>query len=171
MNLQQALLKNPDKSQVLRIVDYIGNDPQRFQVLVKLFLTGPYRITQRASWPLSICVEKYPKLANPHLKLLMQNLTKKPVHNAVKRNTVRLLQYVNIPRKLQGFAADICFQYLLDPKEPIAVRVFSMTVLANIATDKPDLRRELLLVLEDQLPYGSAGFISRARKTMKQLSL
>jgi len=171
LDLQQELLKNPGKSQVLRIVDSIGNDPQKFKTLLNLFLTGPYRITQRASWPVSICVEKNPELAKPHLKLLLQNLTKRPLHNAVKRNTIRLLQYVNIPQKLQGFAADICFHYLLDPKEPVAVRVFSMTVLANIATDKPDLKRELHLVLEDQLPYGSAGFISRARKTMKQLSI
>ena len=170
MDLQQELLRNPNKSQVLRIVNYIGNDRQRFQVLVNLFITGPYRLTQRASWPLSICVEKNPALAKPYLKLLLQNLTKEPLHNAVKRNTVRLLQYVNIPERLQGLAADICFKYLLDPKEPIAVRVFSMTVLANIASDKPDLKKELLLVLEDQLPYGSAGFISRARRIIKQLS-
>jgi len=170
LNLRHELLKITNKAQVLRIIKYIGNDATKFNDLVKLFLNGPYRLAQRASWPLTVCVEKNPELAKPYLKLLLQNLKKEPLHNAVKRNTVRLLQYVVIPGKLQGLAVDLCFQYLIDPKEPIAVRVFSMTVLANIAEDKPDLKRELLLVLEDQLPYGSAGFISRARRTIKKLN-
>jgi hypothetical protein len=45
-----------------------------------------------------------------------------------------------------------------------------MTVLANIAKTNPDLKRELIMILEDILPYGSAGLISRARNTIKQLN-
>ncbi|HRJ28652.1 MAG TPA: hypothetical protein PLV21_07855 [Cyclobacteriaceae bacterium] len=169
MNLHHELQKITNKAHALRVTKYIGNDTRKFDDLVKLFLNGPYRLAQRASWPLTVCVEKNPELAKPYLKLLLQNLKKEPLHDAVKRNTVRLFQYVDIPIKLQGLVVDQCFQYLLDPKEPIAVRVFSITVLVNIAQDKPELKRELILVLEDQLPYGSAGFISRAKKTLKQL--
>jgi hypothetical protein len=63
---------------------------------------------------------------------------------------------------------DTCFA-LLDPKEPIAVRAFSMTVLGNLAAQHPDLKKELRLVIESQLPYGSAGFVARAKKVLKQL--
>jgi hypothetical protein len=45
-----------------------------------------------------------------------------------------------------------------------------MTVLANIAMEEPDLKDELKIVIEDGLPYGSAAYISRAKKTLKQLS-
>ena len=51
MNLREALLKEHSKKQMLKIVKYIGNDQQRFDELMKLFLESEYRITQRAAWP------------------------------------------------------------------------------------------------------------------------
>jgi hypothetical protein len=57
----------------------------------------------------------------------------------------------------------------MDPKEPIAVRVFSMSVLANITRHEPDLKKELRIIIEDQLPFASAGFRARAKKVLKEL--
>lgn len=170
MDLKKELLKAHSKTQSVKIQQHIGGDPALFAELVSVFLAGPYRVTQRAAWPLSMCIEHHPELALPHLKLLLQNLNHENLHPAVKRNTMRLLQFVSIPKKLQGMAIDLAFRFLQDGKEAIAVRVFSMTVLANIALKNPDLKKEVWLVLEDQFPYGSAGFISRANKTIKQLT-
>jgi hypothetical protein len=91
------------------------------------------------------------------------------VHDAVKRNVVRLLQFIEIPKQLQGLTADICFRFFHNKREPIAVRVFSMTVLSNLAKKLPELKNELIPLIEDQLPYGSAGFISRGRKVLREL--
>jgi hypothetical protein len=52
----------------------------------------------------------------------------------------------------------------------VAIRVFSMTVLANVIEDQPDMRRELKLILEDQLPYGSSAFKSRGNKVLKKIT-
>jgi hypothetical protein len=103
------------------------------------------------------------------LKALIRNLKRPGLHDAVKRNTIRILQFIPIPRSLQGHATAICFDLFKNPKEPVAVRVFSMSVLGRIAEDQPELKGELKLLIEDQLPFGSAGFISRARKVLKQL--
>ena len=64
----------------------------------------------------------------------------------------------------------ICFSFLQNPKEPIAVRVFSMTVLAQIAKKQPGLKKELTLMIEDQLPYAGPAFRSRARKVLWELN-
>jgi hypothetical protein len=45
-----------------------------------------------------------------------------------------------------------------------------MTVLANIARAEPDLKHEIKLVIEEMLPLGSGGIISRGKKVLKQLS-
>jgi hypothetical protein len=45
-----------------------------------------------------------------------------------------------------------------------------MTVLANIIDDQPDMKKELKLILEDQLPYGSAAFKSRGNKVLKKIT-
>lgn len=165
MNLLKIIAKEHSARQRDKIVTYVGADAVRFAELVKVFLEGPYRITQRASWPLSVCVERHPELARPHLRKLLQTLQKN-THDAVRRNILRLLQFIEIPVPLQGTTANVCFEFLQDVKQPIAVRVFAMTVLSNIAERQPELRRELVVIIEDQLPYGSAGFLSRGRKIL-----
>lgn len=169
MNPVDFLLKKHSKAQKNTIVKYIGNNPKRFAGLVDVFLKGPYRITQWASWPLSSCVELHPNLIKPHLKKILTNVMKPGQHDAVKRNTIRLLQYIDIPKSLQGLAADVCFQLLSDIKEPVAIRAFSITVLSKLALEQPDLKNELIPIIEQQLPYSSAAFVSRARKALKEL--
>jgi hypothetical protein len=168
-NLLEVILKEHSKKQCDKVVAYIGNSSSRFSELVTLFLEGPYRVTQRSAWPLSCCVERNPTLIKPHLKMILNYSMKPGVHDAVKRNVVRLLQFIEIPKRLQGLTADICFRFFHNKREPIAVRVFSMTVLSNLAKKLPELKNELIPLIEDQLPYGSAGFISRGRKVLRDL--
>ncbi len=169
MNLVQVILKEHSKSQTEKITKYIGSNPSRFAELVNVYLSGPYRVTQRAAWPLSYCVENHPALVKPHLNKLISFCMTPGVHDSVKRNTMRLLQYINIPKSLQGKVADLAFQFLQSPDEPVSIKVFSMTVLANLCKDFPELKNELVPILESQFPYGSAGYRSRARKVLKTL--
>lgn len=168
MDIKRELEKGHSKALTDRIVRYVGDDQKRFNKLIDNFLYGPYRMTQRAAWPVSYCVENHPSLIAQHYDAILKTLNKPGIHDAVKRNIVRLLQFVAIPKRYQGNVIEACFG-LMDPKEAIAVRVFSMTVLANLATEYPDLKKELRLVIEEQLPYGSAGYLSRAKKILRQL--
>jgi hypothetical protein len=167
--LKRVILKEHSKKQCDKLVAYVGASALRFAQLVDLFLSGPYRITQRAAWPLSCCVQKHPKLIEPHLKKILKYSLKPGVHDAVKRNIVRLLQFIEIPLRLQGQTAAICFQFFSNKKEPIAVRVFSMTVLSHLAMHLPELKNELIPLIEDQIPYASPGFISRGSVLLKEL--
>jgi hypothetical protein len=167
MDLRKTILQAHNASQTRKIVDYVGTNIVRFKALIEVFMSGPYRVTQRAAWPLSYCVEYHPQLIKPHFKTLLDMLEQPNAHVAARRNIVRLLQFVEIPPRYRGRVATICFKLLQDRKEAVAVRVFSMTVLANLVQREPDLARELKVIIEDNLPYGSAGFISRARKVLK----
>lgn len=168
MILKDELLREHSRVQMLHITHYIGSNPKRFAELMTIFTTGPYHLTQRAAWPLSYCVEKYPELLGKHLPTLVQHL-KNPAHNAVTRNILRLLQFVDIPEKEAGDIMDICFSLLTKPKEPVANKAFSLTVLANLSEHYPDIRQEILLCIADQMPRASPGFKARAKKVMKLL--
>jgi hypothetical protein len=168
MDLRKAIQQEHSRTQTDKILEYVGNNPSRFKALVDVFLEGPHRTTQRAAWPLGYCVERNPKLITPHLGHILDYLKKPGIHNAVKRNTVRFLQFIDIPRRYQGKVAATCFQYL-ESKEPVAIKAFSMTVLANIAMHNPELKQEIVIVIEDQLPYSSPAFTGRARKVLQQL--
>ena len=89
------------------------------------------------------------------------------VPDAVKRNVVRILQFVGIPRGLQGVVANLCFALISSIDEPIAVRTFSMTVLANITQEEPGLKKELEIIVRNMLPYATPAFRARAKKVLK----
>jgi hypothetical protein len=169
MNILQMLIREHSKAMCNKIVKYVGDSEERFGELIGIFLKGPYRVTQRAAWPLSCCVEQHPELIGPHLKGIIRNLDKPGLADAVKRNTLRLLQFVTVPPSLQADAVNRCFAFLHDRKQPIAVKIFSMTVIANISKSRPDLRKELAIAIEDQLPHGSAGFINRGTRILREL--
>jgi hypothetical protein len=169
MDILQSLKKEHSKKQTDRIVDFVGADKERFGVLIGLFFQGEYRITQRAAWPLSYCVRNHPSLITPYFKQLLDNLQRKDIHVAVVRNTVRLLQDVTIPKKYQGRVMSICFDFVQDPQTPIAVKVFSLTILSNLAGDYPDIGPELKLIIEEQWEHSTAAFRSRAKKVLAKL--
>ena len=169
MDLKKTLAKEHSKFQTLQIVDYVGVNKERFKQIINIYLAGPYRITQRAAWPLSYCVERHPELIEPHLKTILDFVDRPDTQVAVRRNTVRLLQFIEIPKRFHARVINLCFEYLLNKKQPVAVKVFSMTVLANLSQSSPEIKKELRIAIEDQLPYGSAGFVSRAKKVLKEI--
>lgn len=169
MDLKAAILKEHSKAQALLIRDYIGNNQVLFDELMTHFFSNEYRITQRAAWIVNHCVEKYPFLINSHLERMVHNLARPKLHDAVKRNTVRILQSVDLPEELLGPLVDYCFKFLLDPKEAVAIRVFSMQILYNICKKEPELADELRIVIEEFMPHGTAGFRSRGKKILKGL--
>ncbi len=171
MDLRSEILKEHSKIQAEKIVKWVGNNPERFAELMHLFLTDVYRVVQRAAWPVGIIGERRPALIRPHLAQMVQRMTDAGVHIAVKRNIVRLLQFADIPEELHGPIMNTCFNLLADVNEAIAVRVFSMSVLANLAQTYPEIKPELKAIIEDTLEHEpAAAFIARSKMVLKQLA-
>jgi len=170
MNLEFEILKENSKRQAVKVARWIGNDTERFDELMQLLFTADDRVALRCAWIMSHCADQYPDIITPWISKLVRRAGEKDAPQAVQRNVVRVLQFIDIPSKHQGKVANLCFNFLQDLKTPIAVKAFSMTVLVNIAKNEPDLKHEIVLVIEQMLPYGSAGIQARAKKVLKQLA-
>ena len=168
MNLPQEIASVTGKVQVQKIANHIGSDQEKFDELMEVFYAGPYRLTQKASWVMSHCVDQHPGLILPHFKKMVRVLRNSP-SDAVKRNIVRAWQFVSVPNACLDEVADLCFTFLCTPLEPVAVKVFSMTVLLNITRQIPELKNELKMRIEDQMPYASVAFCSRGSKVLREL--
>ena len=164
MDIRQALQAEHSKPQTMKIVTYVGADKTRFAELMKIFFAGEYRLTQRAAWPLNYCAEQHPELIQLYLPKLLNCLSRDDVHDAVKRNIVRLLQFVEIPKKLHAKTYSLCVELVDDPNEAVAVRVFAMTVAARIAKSEPELMNELQLIIRQHLPHSTAAFQKRTHR-------
>ena len=166
--LRDEILKEHSLSQCNKIVQWIDDNQERFNILFTLFLNDEYRVTQRAAWPLSKCVEAHPEFIKKQFGKLIKNLQRPNLHDSIKRNTIRLLQYVDIPKKYHGQVMNICFDYVQSPKEAVAIKAFSLTVLDNLAKSYPEIIPEIKLLIEEQLPHQTAAFKSRAKKLLRE---
>ncbi|QEC50920.1 hypothetical protein EDD80_101645 [Anseongella ginsenosidimutans] len=169
MDLRSQLLQKHDKQNMLSIREYIADDEERFGRLMELFFSEEYRIQQRASWAVMHCADRHPHLVRPYLERMI-GLLDKPVHDSVKRNTVRILRDIDIPEALYGKTADNCFRLLTEPAAPAAVKAFSMYVLLKIVKEEPELAPELRLLIQETLPTGSAAIQAAAGKVLRQLN-
>ncbi len=168
MNLREEILAEHSKAQTNKIIEWIGSSQKRFDELVHLFLTDEYRVVQRAAWPIGIIAQTYPLLLTKHLTVFVSLLRKPGLHNAVRRNITRLLQYVSIPEALKGDVMDACFSFICDVQEKAAVKAFSLTILEQLAKEYPEILPEIITVIEERWDYETAAFHSRARKILKK---
>jgi hypothetical protein len=170
MDIRNMLLAGHSKRQTLKIAAYAASHSKRFAKLMGLFLGNDYKVTQRAGWALTWAVHSEPRLLKPWTGKLVKGLGREGLHPAVKRNTLRVLCEVSIPKKYQGLVFTRCLGYMSSGSEPIAVRVFAMSVLGNICRQEPELKREVVMAIEGIMPYSSPAIRSRARKILEELA-
>ena len=167
MDLEKEILAVRSKEQVVKLVRWVGNDKMRFRQLMEYIFHGEAQLAKKSAWIIGHCAELHPALVSPWIQAIIKALRKRGVHDAVKRNMVRILQFTDIPRGLQGSVANLCFEFISSFEEPIAVRTFSMTVLAKIAWEEPMLWKEFEIVVRQMLPYATPAFRARAKKELQ----
>jgi hypothetical protein len=151
------------------VANLIGQDTGLFQELISIYFDAKNMdLARRAAWVLRHSTDQHPYLINPYLKKLVKYIAKEGHHDAIKRNGLAILQGISIPKKIYGQLTNICFELLQNGKESIAVKAYAMTILDNIGKDIPEIRHELKLVIQELLPYESAGFKSRARRILSK---
>ncbi|MEL6659562.1 MAG: hypothetical protein AAFY48_06290 [Bacteroidota bacterium] len=170
MDIKQALIREHSKATTHAITQYIGSRPERFEILMELYLGDDTVLAQRAAWVFSGVGEVYPHLLLPFLDQLLEQLEQAP-HPALQRNFLRVVAEggVALSEDQEGLLVNSCFELMANPKIPVAIRVHAMQCIANLLEPYPELAIELKPLIEDGLEEGSAGFRSRGKKILKQI--
>jgi hypothetical protein len=163
--IKNLLLFEHSKFITTKVIEYIGEDKAKLSALMDLFFADDWLLNQRAAWPMSYIAIEHPKLIAPYLEKLIDNL-EQPSHNAVIRNTLRLFVELSIPESHEGKMYDLCYKLITQIKEPVANKIFAMSVMFTIARPYPELLNEIKLIIETQFPFEKPGFKSRGRKTL-----
>ena len=169
LDFRELLIEEHSKHQVLKIVNNVGDDQARFDKLFAILIADENRIGQRASWAVNYCVQQHPFFLKPYYPSLIKML-ENPSHVAIKRNILRMLQFVDIPGKWQGTLYQKCAVFLSSTGESIAVRCFSMQVLYNISVGTSELESELRELLIDAKDLEAPGLRARARNLLRRLN-
>ena len=134
--------------------------------LMECYLTREYRISQRAAWSLSYAAQHKPALIAPYLETLVKQLCRKDVHNSVIRNSLRILQYMDVPEKLHGELMNACFDFIQSPVAPAAFKAFSLTILEKLSKHYPEIKQELQLIIKDRWEMETPAFRARGKKML-----
>lgn len=168
-DLKSEISKEHSKRNTVRLARWVGRDAGRFSRLMELFLADDPQCKRRSSWIMTHCIESHPELAVPWIKKMIAHCMVTGAHDAVQRNVMRSLQFVNIPKGSRGIVVNAGFEIMHSVRSSIAAKAFSMTVLARIACLEPDLKQELAIVLEEILANpGTAGLRARARRVLNK---
>jgi hypothetical protein len=171
MNIRDALLEDKiqNRNKAISIAEYVCSSPKHFKELMKCFLTSEYRLAQRAAWSISWAARKNPELIMPYMKELVAQLNKTDVHDAVIRNSIRVLEEIEIPEELHGVVMNACFNFIENPSTPVAIKAFSLTTLFNLSKYYPETKNELKLIIEERWDNETPAFKSRGKKILQQL--
>ncbi len=144
------------------------SDKRLFDQLFQLIFSDDKRVAWRACWIIDTASEEFPDLLAGKIPEIIEGLISTN-NGSLKRHFTRILCRYQIPKEFLGVVVNKSFE-LLAPTEAAAVRVFAMQLLFNISQELPDLKGELICVLESLQEEGaSAGFINRSGKLLRQL--
>jgi len=170
-DLEERIATIRSKKQVETMIRWIGSDADRFDPVMEMMLRGEELPSQKAAWVVGHIGERHPAMVRPWLNDMLKRIQEPACDDAVKRAIIRALQFQKIPRKAQGIVFNICFDMLGDLSQPIAARVFAMTILQHITESEPDLRNEVATIIRQMIPYSTPAFSSRARHVLKKMGL
>ncbi len=156
------------KNQVVKIQQFIGSNKQKFDCLIQIMLGTDLDLAKKAAWVASHCVDAHADLINPYISQLVNSLSL-TLHPAILRNITRMLSKTKIPKKNWGKLVDFYLQVMSSRKVATAPKVFAIDILLPICKSMPDLKHELKLIMEEQLPYASIGLKNKMHKTISSL--
>jgi len=168
MDLRSWLTNFPSGAERELFIQNMGNSEENFIVFLELALHEKDPLAWRATWILDGCDEEFPGLASNHISKIIHKLPDLESMGVV-RSLLRLLCRHEIPEEEQGLLIDLCFGYLVSEHIALAVKVHAMQIIYNHVLLYPELKHELITVIEDQTENNSVGFKSRGRRIISQL--
>lgn len=153
--LQNELVNNSEQYKLLIEIAFYSDDPKSW----------------RAAYLVDKINDNYPGLIKPFINEMIEQLRIEQSESK-KRHFLKLLSMNDLTIEQLGFLTDFCIEVFTSDKEPVAVRVHAMQVLYNISEVQPDLKPEILLIVEHEMEnHFSAGILSRGRKIAQKLRM
>ena len=176
MNLAEELDTVQFKSDVGRIMEWIGNDPSRLEHLIHFVLNGTKREQHKSSWVLTTICDDRPEVAVPFIASFLDRLQEKGHHQGLYRSLIRIMIKCDLPEELHGRITEVMFEIIQQPSRSIAERAFAIHVVTRMVRLYPELFDEFEMILEnaedsDDSPAIRSSIRNARKKTRKKRSM
>ena len=167
-SLEDLLMVETSRRNTDLVADLILQKHDLFGLLIKIFLKNEDPVSRRAAWVADKVTEKMPELLPSCTGLIIENLAGFS-HDGMKRQSLRMLTRADLTPDQMGSLINLCFDWLTNLNESVAVKVYSMDILYRISQSEPDLKQELAESIEWRIGEEKPGYQSKGRKILKKL--
>ena len=168
MDYRSLLANFPSGAEKELFSRQVGDSQEKFNALLDLALHDEDPVAWRAGWVLDGSDEQNPGLASHSISKIIHRLPEIESKGTL-RNLLRLLCRYPVDEADQGILIDFCFQTMVSELYPVAVKVHAMQIIYNHVLIYPELKEELVAVIQDQVVNNSVGFKSRGMRIIRQL--
>ena len=160
----EKLLVDSSRALADLAVESIGDDPGLIDKVYRLALREDGQTSMRAARVFDLADEARPGLAKAYLEDAALRIPKMK-HTSVQRCLMRTLsRYPLIENEdILGRFYDFCFKLITSQTAPVAVRYYGMFFAYQTCLREPDLKHELIPMLEEVIRIDSPGMKVRAR--------
>ena len=149
----------------------IARNTEHYQMLMDIALYDNRQKSWRAAYLVDKINDNNPELLQPFLNDIIEQV-KNETNESKRRHFLKLISMNDLSKKQQGFLIDFCIKTFTSAKEAVAVRVHAMQILFNISQSVPELKPEVLAIIEHEIEnHPTAGIISRGKKLVKKLRM
>jgi hypothetical protein len=168
MNISELLRDETSRLNTDFVAKIIFEHPPLFDELWKLFLANEEPISRRAAWVVDVVTEKHPEWIDSLLGVLVDTIPSFG-HDGLKRHSLHILSRSPLPYDKLGEIADFCFEWLMQPGEAVATKMYSMEILYRISELEPGLKPELADSIRMQMIEGTPGIRCCGKRLLEKL--
>jgi hypothetical protein len=167
------------KAKVIKLTAILEKQSFSLHDLIDITFHEDKNIAFRAAWLLENMFLRNPEIYIEELKYLIQKF-RNVTNPSCKRHYVKILMHIITPKanaaiqqRLAGIdlepIAEQLFDWIIDPKVLIAVKVFAAQTLFNLRYRYPWIKEELAEQLKFLMRSGTAAIQSRGKKLLAEL--
>ncbi|MCX6240303.1 MAG: hypothetical protein NTX43_00630 [Bacteroidetes bacterium] len=152
------------------LVEILRTHPEWHDCLLDIYLSDEEPFSRRLVWAIDLYSMENTGIVTPYLETIAKML---PLfsHDGLRRHSLHILSRFPLPETELGSLTSICFDWLMKPGYPAAIKVHCMEILYHISLSVPEISKELSECIEFRLNEETPGFKNRGLKILKNISL
>lgn len=168
----EKILKLLDQSiskyNAMLIAKIVSVDSVKYDKLINIVFDNQEPISRRAVYAIDHANDINPELIHKYLDRATNFVLTKPNYSLM-RHLLKIISQNNISVNKQGEILQLCTYCIFSDKVPYAVKVHSLQIFYNISEEEPDLKPELIQIIDSTIELNSAGYKNRAAKLLLKL--
>jgi len=167
MDNEEIVLKIRGKRNFEELQVYFAKHPKKLEELIQLVTNEePYPLEEYGSWILVHLCKTQPEQIQPYYNHMV-DIAFKSRNQSVMRNVVNVVHHLKITDYRESEYVDLLINFVQDYENKVAVQVYSIYVLAQFVKKYPELKPEILEIIDLHADGKSAAYRSSVRNFLK----